>query len=101
MQLILEDGSTWHFPNPSAIRNALAQVDGLANSFLILERDEANFMQAAGAAGSGLVLEYRAGDSAHHYQAQDLLDFAAAAELFESYAAGTDDWRDTIVWRPI
>ena len=101
MQLILEDGSTWNFPNPSAIRNALAQVDGVANSFLILERDEANFMQAAGAASSGLVLEYRAGDDAHHYQAQDLLDFEAAAQLFESYAAGTEAWRGAVVWRPI
>jgi hypothetical protein len=101
MQLILEDGSTWHFPNSSAIRNALAQLDGLANSFLILERDQANFMQAAGVAGSGLVLEHRAGDDAHHYQAQGLLDFEAAAELFESYAAGTADWHGAVVWQPI
>lgn len=99
MQLILEDGSTWHFPNQSAIRNALAQVDGASNSFLILERDEAHFMQAAGAMDSGFVVEYREGDSAQHYQAGDGVSFEIAADLFSSYAAGSDDWLTAVEWR--
>ena len=99
MQLILEDGSTWHFPNPSAIRNALAQVDGTNNGFLILDRAESHFMQAAGAADTGFVVEYRAGDSDHHYEAGDGVSFEVAAALFESYAAGTDAWLTAVEWR--
>ncbi|HYF65959.1 MAG TPA: hypothetical protein VD886_24230 [Herpetosiphonaceae bacterium] len=98
MQLVLEDGSTWHFPNPSAIRNALAQVDGVNNSFLILDRDETHFMQAARDPGTDFVVEYRDGDGAHHYQARGTLGFEAAAALFEGYAAGSGDWRGAVEW---
>ncbi len=101
MQLILEDGTTWHFPNAAAIRNALAQVNGDDNSFIVLEADATTYMQAVGNEAAGFTVEYQDGDINRHYQAQDLCSFEQTATLFEQYARGDDAWHTAVGWQLI
>ena len=101
MQLILEDGTTWHFPNPSAIRNGLAQVNGEDNSFIVLEASEMTYMQAVGSVADGFTVEYQDGDISHHYQAQTVCSFEQTAILFEQYADGDTAWLNAVGWQLI
>ncbi len=99
MRLILENGERWENPGRSDIDNALKSLGNSGNSFAILERSENEFMQIAGDAEGGFIIEYQSGSTDKHYQSEDhQIALEPAVETLASYAAKDRRWRSNHTW---
>ncbi len=101
MHLTLEDGSEVRNPTHDEIATALSLVDGRSNSFAILESSPASFIQIAGDAAAGFVIEYHTASPNQHYQLVGPAKLEQAVWLFQAYARGDDTWRSVAQWQPI
>lgn len=59
-------------PSEIDIESVLREMPGGENSFIILERDQTDFIQAAGGEFVGFSLENQEGGIANHYRYVDL-----------------------------
>lgn len=91
MKLEFESGRSFESPTPSQIANGLPDVGGDHGSFAILSNGD-DFLQAAGAAGSGFIVEYREGDKLYQFTSQSE-PLAKVTEAFQKYARGDGSWR--------
>lgn len=101
MQLDLEDGTIYDDPTPREVAEALASLDGDANSFAIIGRDEMEYLQASGGVGAGFRVEYQAGSLREHYRCPERISLYRATRLFQKYAVGDDTWRQDLPWEPM
>ncbi len=101
MHLTLEDGSEVRNPTPDEIATALRLVDGRSNSFAILEPSPASFIQIAGDATAGFVIECHTASPDQHYQLVGPASVEQAVWLFQAYARGDEVWRSVAQWQPI
>lgn len=96
MKLEFEKGRSFESPTPNQIRSGLAEVGDANGSYAILSDGE-GFIQAAGEAGSGFVVEYREGDKLFQSTSQSE-PLAKVTEAFQKYARGDASWRGDFRW---
>lgn len=99
----LETSNNGEVTNPSAdqINAALAQLPAGVDAFAILARADQYYVQVAGSAQEGFVIEYREGGEDRHFEAVGpAASLGTAQEVFRRYAAGDDGWRSVVAWQP-
>jgi hypothetical protein len=97
MKLEFEQGRSFESPTPNQISSGLASVGGANGSYAILSSNGDNFIQAAGEAGSGFVVEYREGDKLFQSASQSE-PLSKVTEAFQKYARDDGSWRDDFRW---
>ena len=95
MRLELENAPAVKNPDADAIRASLARLKG----FAIFGGDEMTYIQTAGSAREGFVLEYQEGDIDRHYSCPDSLSLEQVVQAFLSYSEGTDSWKTEHQWK--
>lgn len=84
------------------IIGSLQALNGDDDSFLILSKDEMNYIQTCKASDGCYLLEYQAGSLAEHYEcADEMLSFQKVLTAFTSYLNGTDEWKTLLMWQPL
>lgn len=83
------------------IKNLLASLKSDDDSFLILSKDAASYIQTAKADDGFFVLEYQEGSLDNHYECEDeKLNLQKVSMAFSSYFNGTDEWKTALKWVP-
>jgi hypothetical protein len=85
----------------SDVYAAVSELALPGHSFLILTRTNASFVQLAIQPGERFIIEYREGDAPVLRAAREDFSRGDVAQLFASYLAGGDAWREGIQWQPI
>lgn len=67
--------------------------------FIILSQSEEVYIQAAGEGDDPYVMEYREGDSDHHFQCTQKLPKANVQSAFMKYLRGDDSWKTDFEWK--
>lgn len=99
----LETSNNGEVMNPSAdqINAALAQLPAGEDAFAILAHGDQHYVQVAGSAQEGFVIEYREGGEDRHFEAVGpAASLGTAQDLFRRYAAGDESWRGVVAWQP-
>ena len=101
MHLETEKGVLINDPSDSTIAETLAGLDGAANSFAVLNADDAGttYIQAAGGPTS-FAVEYREGDR-HLRGEDDDLPLDTVVRMFQDYARGGQEWKGMVGWEDI
>jgi hypothetical protein len=86
-------------PNDEQIESILREAPGGINSFVILENDSKNFMQAHGDWESGFRLEHW--ENGEGYCCQPDPEVEVVIKTLQSYARGDDSWRTNLNWEKI
>jgi hypothetical protein len=97
--LTLGTGAEIDEPTEGQIESALRELPGGEDSVAILGTKPEHFIQTAGSASEGFVLEYRVGSDAHHYRCNNpslLLD--EVLDAFLSYRRGDSEYARTLDW---
>lgn len=98
MTLTLSDGPAIENPSAKEIEDALREMEETGSEFVILDRGELDYMQAAGGDGE-YGLEYQEGSLDRHYRV-DSVPLAAVIEAFQQYARGEDTvWKSQFAWQ--
>jgi len=98
MKLETSTGGSILNPDPGQIEETLTQLEG-DEAFAILSKDELTYIQVAGTAADGFVVEYQDGDTDKHFVAAagpHKLDRVLRA--FNHYAVGDAQWRHEFQW---
>lgn len=83
------------------IKNLLGSLKSDDDSFLILSKDTASYIQTAKAGDGFFVLEYQEGSLENHYECVDKqLNLQKVSMAFSSYFNGTDEWKTALKWEP-
>ena len=84
------------------IIRSLQALDLEDDSFLILSKDEMNYIQTCRESDGHYILEYQEGSLAEHYEcADEMLNFQKVSMAFTSYLNGTDEWKTSFRWEPL
>lgn len=89
------------------IREAVMELDvndaeGHAEGFVILFRTDSDFMQCAGDATSGFVLEYQEGGIDRHFRTtREDWDAATIILKMTQYARGDESWKQGVEWESL
>lgn len=84
------------------ITSSLQALNGDDDSFLILSKDEMNYIQTCKTSDGHYVLEYQEGSLEDHYEcADEMLNFQKVSMAFTSYLNGTDEWKTALTWQPL
>ena len=67
--------------------------------FIILSQSGEVYIQAAGEGDDPYVMEYREGDSDHHFQCTRKLSKANVQSAFMKYLRGDDSWKTDFEWK--
>jgi hypothetical protein len=95
LRLTIADGPVIDDPSANDIEKALRAMETDQSEFVILERGDLDYMQAAGTFdGSLYTLEYQEGSLDRHYQAGSV-PLESVIEAFQDYARGDD-----VAWKP-
>ncbi|HPF39471.1 MAG TPA: hypothetical protein P5081_24960 [Phycisphaerae bacterium] len=101
MRMETHDGKAISNPDERQIDAAVEAMTG-GDAFLILSRDEMNYMQAAGDVVGGFVLEYQEGDTDDHFAAADgPHSTERVSKALRQYALGDTAWRTAFQWERI
>jgi len=100
MQLTCSDDKVYRAPTAEVIAEVLAGL-GAKLDFVILERDNARFMQSSGDAQGRCDLEYCDGGQANHFRCPLDLTIQQVIQAFQEYAAGSDEYRQRLPWEPL
>jgi len=99
MELSLESGRSIANPNTSEIQAALSVHASSGGGFAILSRDKLTYIQLAGDADSGFLVEYQDGDTDRHFRCEkERVPLDDAIRAFQSYAVGDEKWRTMFAW---
>lgn len=91
-------------PTPADLWRAVEALDGGPNSFLVLRNadEPMSYMQTAGSASEGFVLEYQAGGLDQHFACTDEeLDPEQIAAALTAYLRGDSHWQSEFAWKLI
>lgn len=98
MTLTLSDGPAIENPSAEEIESALREMEETGGEFVILDRSELDYMQAAGEGGE-YGLEYQEGSLDRHYRVENVT-LEAVIEAFQQYARGEDAaWKSRFAWQ--
>ncbi|MEZ4279995.1 MAG: hypothetical protein R3F21_10330 [Myxococcota bacterium] len=99
MNLELESGPKIDNPTPEQVSKSLQTLDGAGNSFVILAKDQMNYVQASGGPESGFSVEYQTGSIEEHFGTTRLdLPLATVDSIFRAYAANDPRWTEATTW---
>jgi hypothetical protein len=100
--LSLEDGSEIQGPLVGDISRAIKIVgEGRHSTFLILERSDGRFIQAA-VNGDGYYVEYSEGKPGEQYALDDdAVSYQECEDLFLAFARGDEEWKTSKSWSPL
>ena len=97
MILNINDERRVHKPNAARIHAAFDELG--REEFLILSRDDENYVQTYLDEDGDLLLEYRDGSEDQHYSAEETdLDRRRVAGLFVAYTEGDASWNEGLSW---
>jgi hypothetical protein len=103
LKLITEAGEYWD-PSEDQLLSLLEAVKSGQSGYLLLERTSdptgETFAQSSPGPDGGLLVEYRAGDSQHHYSAV-APDLRTAWQLMVGWAFDRPGWRDHASWSQV
>ncbi len=93
-------GTTLNDPPLSHIREAIANLHGGSDSFVILIKSGSgfSFLQAHGSETEGYDLEYQDGSAHDHYKCSDELTQEQVIAMFQSYRNGDESWKTEFAW---
>jgi hypothetical protein len=97
MKLETESAGTLQDPREREIADALSTLDG----FAVLSHDELTYLQTAGTASDGFVLEHQAGSTEEHHTCPDRLSLERVTAAFIAYAKGDTSWRTAFRWNKL
>lgn len=75
--------------------------DELRGEYVRLEREDGDFLQAAGMEDDDCVLEYRVAATGEHKRAKGELTLSRVEETFVAYLEGGDAWRSRWQWEEL
>ena len=100
MKLDINGIESFEEPGVNQIHTAIANLTD--DSFIILSRDDEDYIQAYRNTATDFQLEYRAGSEAEHYECvTDGIASNQIQEAFAAFLAGADDWHSAWAWRKI
>ncbi|MEO0558847.1 MAG: hypothetical protein AAF170_11760 [Bacteroidota bacterium] len=99
MRLRRDPGSPINNPTPDQIEDAIRGVNQFDGGFATLSNGDL-FVQTAGGAARGYVLEYGGGADAPHLQATGVQQ-APVIDAFQRFAAGDSSRDPSLQWEPI
>lgn len=91
MELTIGDGITIEAPSLEQVREALSDLNGGPDSFVILDSKQGPFIQAHGSATSGFLLEHHAAGGTHRRAANTSLALSTVVRAFERFTSGATD----------
>ena len=84
------------------IAAALASLPGRDDSYAILSKNEDSYIQTAGGALDGFMMECQDGSLEEHYRCLDEdLELSAITRVFQQYFKGDERWRTEHEWKPV
>ena len=84
---------------PEQIRELISD-DSKRGEFMILEKNDNDFVQIAGeVASNGFILEYR--DGGKQYRCTRSVSKSEAERSFLDYLDGLDSWKSRFTWEPV
>ncbi|MFT3926388.1 MAG: DUF2228 domain-containing protein [Myxococcales bacterium] len=99
MSMETEDGTSYAVTGGDRVADTIRQLDADANSFAILSRGDAEYLQAARYPDGSWSLEYRDGSAQAHFAAIDRdLGVERIAEAFSAYAT-QGDFKARFAWQ--
>lgn len=104
MNVTLDICGTRKIKNPTQedIQREVYALDTTKNeAFLILGPDDMNYIQTTGDSRNGFIVEYQENDVKHHYRAKRHLTTDETVSALASYAASSEDWKQTAEWEPV
>lgn len=101
MRLERHEGGPIDSPTERQIAEVIGAMKG-DDAFVILSRDEMNYMQAAGDVIRGFVLEYQAGNTDRHFLAAGGPHSSdRVSKAFRNYALNDPQWETDFKWEPL
>ena len=99
MRLILENGKIQTNPTTSQIEEALKSIENGENNFLVLERDNDHFLQAALHEVSGFYIEYHNRKEKKHFKSVNQFNsFEITVNTLVDYAKRNIRWYNVHRW---
>ncbi len=100
--LKLGSGEEIRDPSPEDVERSLRSMPDGDGSTVILQRDDARFMQTAWERTEGfMVLEYNEGTADLHFQCLSGLEKERVIRAFLGYLDGHDDYKRDFDWKPL
>jgi hypothetical protein len=100
--LRLGSGEEIRDPSPEDVERSLRSMPEGDGSTVILQRDDARFMQTAWEPREGfIVLEYNDGSADLHFQCLSGLEKERVIRAFLRYLDGYDDYKRDFDWKPL
>jgi hypothetical protein len=100
MRLSLEDGQVIDHPSPLSIASALTSLKFDGNSFAILERTDATYLQTSMQSSDEFIIEYQDGSLDKHFRAS-AFDLSDVTDAFKAYAVQNESWITQFDWQRI
>ena len=100
-KLTTSSGKEFLMPDAELIRKVILELPVGDDSFAILEKgyDGVHFVQTAGSAAEGFILEYQDGGPQLHYQCDEgNLDSQQVIAVFQAYARADPRWNAAHTW---
>jgi len=87
-------------PPLTHIREAIKQLNGKTDSFVILSKSGTgrSYMQVHGGKNVGYTLEYQDGSPSSHHRCTSDLSETQLINVFQQFRSGSDEWRESLRW---